>query len=137
MATTPDSQPPSGVAVGFTGFAAFIMMMVGMFHAIIGLSGIFQDDFLVVAHEFLLEFDVTVWGWLHLLAGVVVFVAAYGLFQGAVWARTIGVIMAVASGIANFGFIPYQPFWSITILALDVAVIWALTVHGRDAANFR
>jgi hypothetical protein len=49
-----------------------------------------------------------------------------------VWARTVGVIMATVSAIANFAWIPHYPLWAITIIAIDVFVIWALTVHGRD-----
>jgi hypothetical protein len=135
MARTQEAGSTSGWAVGFTAFGAFVMLMVGMFHAIIGLAGILEDEFLVVTRNYVFEFDATAWGWIHLIAGVVVFSAAVGLFNGSVWARTVGVTMAVVSAIANFGFIPYYPVWSIVIIALDVAVIWALTAHGRDAAR--
>jgi hypothetical protein len=135
MARTPEAGSTSGWAVGFTGFAAFVMLMVGTFHAIIGLAGILENEFFVVTRNYVFEFDASAWGWIHLIAGVIVFFAAFGLFNGAVWARTIGVTMAVVSAIANFGFIPYYPVWSIVIIALDVAVIWALTAHGRDAVR--
>jgi NADH:ubiquinone oxidoreductase subunit H len=52
-----------------------------------------------------------------------------------VWARTIGVILATVSAIANFAFIPYYPVWSLAIIAVDIFVIWALTAHGRDIAE--
>ena len=58
--------------------------------------------------------------------------AGFALFSGAVWARSVGVIIATVSAIANFAFIPYYPLWSLTIIAVDVFVIWALTIHGRD-----
>ena len=122
----------SGAAVGFTYFAAIVMFMVGTFHAIAGFAGILENEFYVSTRNYVFEFDATAWGWIHLIAGLIVIFAAVGLFSGAVWARTVGVTMAVISAIANFGFIPYYPVWSIVIIALDIAVIWALTAHGRD-----
>jgi hypothetical protein len=132
MALDPEARSRSGAAVGFTYFAALIMIMVGTFHAIMGFAGILENEFFVVTRNYVFEFDATAWGWIHLIAGLVVVFAAVGLFNGSVWARTVGVTMAVISAIANFGFIPYYPVWSIVIIALDVAVIWALTAHGRD-----
>jgi hypothetical protein len=70
-----------------------------------------------------------------MLWGVVVLFAGFGIFKGAVWARTVGVAAAMISAIANFAFIPYQPVWSIIIITVDVLVIWALIVHGRELAT--
>jgi hypothetical protein len=125
-------ERPSGAAVGFTLFAAILLVTIGIWHAIAGLAAIIDDQFYVATPNYLLEFDVTTWGWIHLIGGIVVGLAGMALFSGAVWARTVGVIVAVVSLIANFAFVPYYPIWSIAIIALDVFVIWALTVHGRD-----
>jgi hypothetical protein len=129
------SRQRSGAAVGFTMFAAFMMILIGSFHIIVGLAGILEDEFFVATPNWVLEFDATTWGWIHLLAGIVVLLAGFGLFSGAVWARTIGVILATVSAIANFAFIPYYPVWSLAIIAVDIFVIWALTAHGRDIAE--
>jgi hypothetical protein len=75
---------------------------------------------------------VTSWGWIHLIGGVVVALAGFFVFSGALWARSIGIVLAGLSAIANFLFIPYYPFWSLLMIALDVFVIWALAVHGRE-----
>jgi hypothetical protein len=125
----------SSWAIGFIVFAACMMMLVGSFQAIAGLAALFENEFFVVSRNYVFELDVTAWGWIHLIVGVVVGFAGFGLFSGAVWARTVGVIVAVISGIINFVFLPYYPVWSILIIALNVAVIWALTVHGRDVAQ--
>jgi hypothetical protein len=122
----------SGAAVGFTMFAAFMMILIGSFHIIAGLAGILEDEFYVATKEWIFQFDGTTWGWIHLLAGIVILLAGFGLFSGAVWARTIGVIMATVSAIANFAWLPYYPIWSVVMIAINVFVIWALTVHGRD-----
>ena len=130
----PGARPRSGMAVGFTIFAAVMLMMIGIFHFIAGLVAIFENEFFVVAPNYVFEFDVTTWGWIHLIGGIVVMFAGFSLFNGAVWARSIGVLAAVISGVANFMWLPYYPVWSSLMIAVDVIVIWALTVHGRDIA---
>ena len=125
----------SGWVVGASVFAASMMMLVGSFHVIAGLTGIIENEFFVSTPNYVFEFDVTAWGWIHLIGGIVVVWAGFSLFNGAVWARSVGVIIAIVSAIANFMFLPYYPVWSIIVIALDVLVIWALTVHGRDIAN--
>lgn len=130
-------REPSGAAVGWTVFAAFILIMIGSFDIIAGLAGIIEDEFYVATPNYIFEFDATTWGWIKLLWGIVVLLAGIGLFSGAVWARTVGVIVALISAVVNFAHIPVYPFWAITIIAIDVAVIWALTAHGRDITQTR
>ncbi len=122
----------SGWAVGWTWFAAVMMWIMGAWHAIAGLSGIINSEFYVVGGEYVFQFDTTTWGWIHLIAGVLVFAAGVYLLSGAVWARIIGVILAIVSILANFAWLPWYPLWSMLMIAAGVFVIWALTVHGRD-----
>jgi len=126
------SQTRSGAAVGFTVFAAVMMIIIGVFHSIAGFAGILEDEFYVATPNYILEFDATAWGWIHLIGGIVVLLAGFAVLQGSVWARTVGVILATLSAIANFAFIPIYPVWSLAMIALAIFVIWALTVHGRD-----
>lgn len=129
------SDQPSGWAIGWAIFAAIMMMLIGGFWIIAGLVGIINDEFFVVAPEYIFKFDTTTWGWIHLILGAVVLLAGFGLFSGAVWARTVGVIMAGVSAIAGFAWLPWYPIWAIIIMAVAVAVIWALTAHGRDITS--
>lgn len=76
--------------------------------------------------------DVTSWGRIHVVLGVLLFLAGLGILSGNVAARTIAVILAGPSAMASFAWLPYDPVWSIAILFLAVAMIWALTIHGRD-----
>jgi vacuolar-type H+-ATPase subunit I/STV1 len=119
-------------ARGLAVFAAVMMMTVGVLHVIAGLVALFENEFYVAGARYVLQFDVTTWGWIHLLLGILVAVAGYFVVQGAAWARGVGIGLAALSLIANFLFIPYYPVWSILIVALDVAVIWALCVWNRD-----
>ena len=125
----------SGWAVGWTVFAAFMMVMIGAWHVIAGFVAVINDKFYVVGREYVFQLDITTWGWIHLLLGILVLVSGFGLFSGAVWARTVGVIMALITGIAAFAWLPWYPIWGICLLAAASAVIWALTAHGRDVAS--
>jgi len=122
----------TGTAVGFILFAAIMMIMVGVFQAIQGLVGIFENEFYVTTRNYLFQFDATTWGWIHLLLGLLVAFAGWGLFSGRTWARTVAIFLAVLSAISNFLFIPYYPFWSLLIITLDVFVIWAVAAHGGE-----
>jgi len=124
----------SGAAVGYIMFASFILIMIGIFHAIDGLAAIINNNFYVPVGDYVFKFDVTAWGWIHLIGGIIILIAGFSLYGGAIWARTVGVIVALISAIASFASVPFYPVWSIIVIALDVAVIWALTLHGRDAA---
>ena len=126
------SDKPSGWAIGWTTFAALMMMLIGFWHAMAGLVAIIDDNFYAAGREYVFRFNTTTWGWIHLIAGIIVLLAGVGLFRGAVWARTIGVIMATVSGIVGFAWLPYFPVWGVIFIVGAVAVIWALTAHGRD-----
>lgn len=124
--------PASGWAVGWTIYAAVWMWILGFFHALAGFAGIVEDEILVATPNYLLQFDVTTWGWIHLILGIVVLIAGFSVFNGAVWARAVGVVVAAVSIISNFAWLPYQPWWSIIMMTAGAFVIWALTAHGRD-----
>ena len=123
-------EATSGWAVGFILFAAIMMIMIGIFQAIAGLVAIFENEFYVTTRNYLFQFDATTWGWIHLIVGVIIAFAGWGLLSGRTWARVAGITLAVLSAIANFAFIPYYPFWALIIITLDVLVIWALAAHG-------
>jgi hypothetical protein len=122
----------TGWAVGFILFAAIMMIMVGVFQAIQGLVGIFENEFYVPTRNYIFQIDATSWGWTHLILGLLVAFAGWGLFSGRTWARTVAIILAVLSAISNFLFIPYYPFWSLLIITLDIFVIWAVAAHGGE-----
>jgi len=125
-------KQPSGWAVGWTFFAALMMIMLGFWWVFAGIVGLFNDEFYVKGANYVFQFDITTWSWIHLLMGIVVLLAAFGLFSGAVWARTVGVILAVVSGLIAFAWLPWYPIWAILFIVASIAVIWALTAHGRD-----
>jgi hypothetical protein len=109
-----------------------MMIMGGIFQAVGGLVALFNDEFYLATRNYLFQFDATTWGWIHLILGIVVGLAGVGLLGGRMWARVIAIIVLVLSATANFLSVPYYPFWSLLVIAIDIVVIWALVTHGRD-----
>lgn len=122
-----DTRPVSGWAIGGTVFAGVMLLLIGLFHAVAGLVALVDDEFYVVTANYTFEFDVTAWGWIHLIGGIVVALAGIGVFSGSTWSRLTGIAVAVVSIIVNFFFLPYYPWWSLLMIALGVWVIWALS----------
>ena len=131
---TQDDRQLSGWAVGGISFAAAMMITVGIFQVIAGLTAIFDDEFYVITQNYTFDLDVTAWGWIHLLLGILLLVAGWGLFSGAAWAAVVALTLAILSAVANFFFIPYYPFWSLLVIAIDIWIIWALTRPGAVRA---
>jgi hypothetical protein len=122
-----ESRPLSGWAVGGMTFAAMMMLVIGSFQTIAGLAAIFNDEFFVVGKNYTFDLDVTAWGWIHLLLGILLLFAGWALFARKLWAAMLALVLALLSAIENFFFIPYYPWWSLLVIAIDIWVIWALT----------
>ena len=119
--------------VGWAYFAGIMMMMVGAFQVIEALTALFNQNYLLVSSKGLLvHVNIAAWGWVHLIIGLVAIAAGVAVLAGKLWARIIGMAMAGLSAIVNLAYIAAYPLWSITIIALDVLVIYALAVHGGE-----
>ena len=117
---------------GMTTFAGVMLIIAGAFNVIEGLVALFQNEVYVAGREYVFAFDLTAWGWTHVIVGAAVAAAGFAVMSGQVWGRSVGVGIAVLSMLANFLFIPYYPVWSLLIIALDFFVIWALIAYRRD-----
>jgi uncharacterized membrane protein len=126
----PDPPEVSGWALGGVAFAATVLIIIGLFQVIAGLVAIFDDDFYVVTRNYTFDLDTTAWGWIHLILGILLVVVGWSLFARRPWAGVTAIMLAALSAVENFFFIPYYPFWSILVIALDIWVIWALTRPG-------
>jgi hypothetical protein len=135
--TYDNATEPSGW-VGWVAFAGAMMIMLGTFQAIQGFVAIFDEGFYRVTERGLVvEVDFTVWGWTHLLLGVLIVAAGAGVLVGNLAARIVAVVLAAFSAIVNLLFIEAYPIWSIIIITVDVLVIFALIVHGRELKHSR
>ena len=118
-----------GASAGIT-FGACLLIIIGTFQVIAGLAAVIDDEFYVLTENYAFDLDISAWGWIHLLLGVIMVVTGFGLFAGSAWAAVSAIVIASVSAIVQFFFIPYYPFWAILVIALDVWVIWALTRPG-------
>jgi hypothetical protein len=143
MADTRASRPSADrtgatydAPTGWTGWVAFastMMVLLGTFQAVEGLVAIFDDGYYRVTQGGLVvSVDYTAWGWAHMLLGLLIVISGIGVMAGNLAARTVGVILAGLSAIANVLFIEANPLWSMIVITVDVLVIYALTVHGRE-----
>lgn len=131
--TAATAYPKASSWVGWIAFAGVMMALVGSFHIVQGLVALFDDKFFVVAKSGLLvSVSYTTWGWVHVIGGIVMVVAGLCVFGGQIWARTVGVVFAFASAVTSLGFMGAYPIWAVLVIALDVVVILALTVHGSE-----
>lgn len=120
--------------VGWGWFAGTILIIAGAIEAIYGLIAIFlpENAYFVATSGALFLLDVQGWGWWHVLIGAALILVALALFAGMTWARVVAVILASLNAVGHIFLLPTQPWWSLLVIALDVFVIYALTVHGKE-----
>jgi hypothetical protein len=127
-------SPRPAAALG-TGLASALMILTGVLGITQGIAAIANDDVYSVVGKYSFKLDVSTWGWIHLAIGAVVLLTGFALFTGSILARAIGVLLAGAVLIVNFLDLPYEPYWSVIMIALNLFVIWSLFHDvGPDAA---
>ena len=124
----------AGWVVGLSHFAGIMMMITGLFNAMEGVVALARNEVYAITPRYIFALDLTTWGWIQIILGIIVLAAGVGVITGQLWGRVVGITIAALSMLANFAFIPYYPVWSLLIVALNVFVIWALCVYDRDAA---
>ncbi len=118
---------------GWIAFAGVMMVMIGAFNAIEGLVALLNDEFYVAGPNNIFVFDLTAWGWIHLIAGGLIAITGIALLAGQGWARPVTVVLAGLNVIVQLTFIAVYPVWAIIAIALCIMVIWAIVVHGNES----
>ena len=134
MAKNSNSSDISGW-VGWVYFGGLMMVLLGALHAMAGLVALFKDEVFVLGDRGVWILDITSWGWIHLIAGVVILMAGLAVMSGKMWGRVIGIILGILAAVANFAFIPVYPIWSIVMMTLSVLVVYAMVAHGAEAKD--
>lgn len=119
---------------GWAVFAGIVMIIAGAIGALNGLNALLSpvDKWAISAEAGTFLFDVELWGWLHLILGLLIVLVGIFVLRGATWARVIAVILVALNAIGQLAFFSVQPWWAVIVIALDIIVIYALTVHGRE-----
>ncbi|MEU1732686.1 hypothetical protein [Streptosporangium sp. NPDC020145] len=123
--------------IGWIWFAGVVMIVDGFFNAISGLYAIFNNDLYVQIRDKLLVLNLTGWGWVHLILGILLVAVGITLLMGQEWARMAAVVLVAVNAITQMAWLAANPWWSIVVIAVDVVILYALIVHGREAAALR
>lgn len=127
----PEGEGHRAAVVGFTALAGTLMILSGLWSAVVGTVGLAHGHVFAAAPTYTFRYSIHSWSWAHLILGIVIFAAGICVFLGMGWARILGAVLAVISAVANFVFIPYQPLWSLVVIAIDAFIIWALLSPRR------
>jgi hypothetical protein len=110
-------------------FAGIMLATLGVFQVLEGIAAIAKDDVFVRGVNYVFEFDLTAWGWIQLILGVIAVATGVGLLMNKAWANMVGLVIAFLSALSSFAFLPYYPVWSIVILGFDIFIVWALSTE--------
>ena len=127
-----DGGPTPTAWVGWVAFAGTMMMLVGGFNVVDGLVAVLDDDALVTGSQGTPVLDATTWGWVHVVLGVAVCGAGVALTSGAMWARMVGLALALLNMLTQLVSLSANPWWGTVIIGVDALVVWALIVHGDE-----
>ncbi|MFF3325103.1 hypothetical protein [Streptomyces sp. NPDC002889] len=127
------SDKAESAAGGLVTFSAVMLFIAGVLDLFRGIMAIAQDDIYVRTPNYVFKFDLTSWGWIQLILGVLAILVSIGLFARATWARMTAVALAGLLIIENFLTIPYYPLWSIVLIALYSFIIWSLLTVNPES----
>lgn len=119
----------STVPSGWAFFVGILLFMVGVFNFIWGLTAIIDDKELTVGRQGVIVWDISTWGWIHLLLGIVMVLTAVALFAGRSWARWTAIFFVMVNAFGQIAWIPAHPLWSVLVITLDVIIIYQLTAR--------
>lgn len=122
-----ESSTAGAWALGGIAFGGVMLVTVGVFQVLQGIAAIAKDDVYVRGISYVYEVDITTWGWVHLVIGIISLITGIGLLSSQTWASVVGIGIACLGAISSFAFLPYYPFWALIVIAFEVFIIWALT----------
>ncbi len=121
--------------VGWVYFAGILLILRGLSQGFLGITALVNDHYLLVVNNSLVSVsnNLTAWGWVHLVAGVLLLGVGFSVLHGGTFARAVAVFLAGASFLVNMAFLAVFPVWSIVMMIVDALIIYALVVHGDEA----
>ena len=120
---------------GWIGFAGILLLVVGAIDFMQGLIALFEDEYYVVTQSGFLAVDLTAWGWIMMIWGVLLVLGGLGLLSAQGWARWFAIVVVCLNFIAQLGFLgkSQTPIWSLTVVALNIIVLYALTARWSES----
>ena len=131
----PYEHSTKGTAADVLGTLAGVLLLISSgFWMLQGLAAVADDEFYAEGTEYLYRFDVQAWGWFHIVMAVITCVVSIGILMRRSWGQLAGMVVVSVSMISNFAFLPQYPLWGMTIIALDVVIVWALCTQFANQA---
>ncbi len=122
-------EPTAGQS-GWVVFAGVIMLVLGFMDAMWGLAAVINNEVVTVGGRGgVVVWDISAWGWAHLILGTLVALTGLGLLAGQGWARWFGVFFVSLNVLVQFGTFGLFPLWSIMIIAIDIVILYQLTAR--------
>ncbi len=120
---------------GWIAFAGWMMLIIAGIDFIEGLIAVIRDQYYVLTPNQIIVFDLTTWGWIMMILGVLLGFAGFGLLSGASWARWFTIVVCSLNVLLQLGFVgnSQYPLWALTVLTLNIVVLYALIVRWSDA----
>lgn len=127
------SHSESAWVDGIAIFGGVALLTLGLFQFFTGLSAALNDNVFVTTRNYVFSFDLTAWGWIHMIIGVIAVVVGGAILAGKRWGFALGIGVAIISALGSFAFMPYYPLWALVLIAFDIAIIWSLsTLMGNE-----
>ena len=130
----PKIQTPAAW-VGWVYFGASMLVLIGAMLIVQGLGALFNPDFFVATGNGVFALNLTAWGWIHTIIGIVALASGIGTMAGASWARIVSVVVTVLAMVASIAYITTFPIWATFMLIIGAFVVYALTVHGAEVRD--
>ncbi|MCY1136859.1 hypothetical protein OWR29_02535 [Actinoplanes sp. Pm04-4] len=124
--------PPLTAWIGVVVFGGIMLLTLGAFQVVEGIVALYREQVFIVTADQLFELDHTVWGWTHLILGVLALAAGAGVLAGLLWARILGALIAALGAFVHLLFIPAVPIWGAILITMDILILYALCAHGGD-----
>jgi hypothetical protein len=119
---------------GWIGFAGWLLIVIGMLDFFQGLIAVIRKEYYVLSANSIIVFDLTTWGWITMIWGIVLVFAGWGLLSRSSWARWFAIVAVTINVIELLGFVgsAAYPLWTLTAITLSIVVLYGLIVHWGD-----
>ena len=120
---------------GWIGFAGLLLLIIGSINFFEGMIAVIRKEYYAFTPQGLIIFNVTTWGWLAMISGVVLFLVGLGLTGGAGWARWVAIVLVSVNLLGQLGWLGTSntSVWTLCVIALQIIVLFALTARWSDA----
>ena len=118
-----------GRGYGLVLFASILLVVIACFNLIYGIAAI-ANSHVFTTHAHYVFGNLKTWGWITLIIGLLQLLAALGVLAGNQLARWFAVVVLGLNAIDQMFFVSAYPFWSLTIIAMDVVALYGLCAYG-------